>query len=87
MKTDFYSFLLSLSLGIVFILCGTFMILNNLIGYGIRSLTQNQSAISGHLFILIGILFLVVSYFSLSPFGRIRKFIEGSIKKRTKLKK
>ncbi len=63
--------------------------------YGINFLIEDKAIIGRHrdlsiniiggwLLLLIGIIFLYVTYHSLSPFGRFRRFIEGGkTKKKT----
>ncbi|KYG80740.1 hypothetical protein AWN68_16665 [Roseivirga echinicomitans] len=64
------------------------MIINNKVGIGTHRLTQQQTGSGGELLILIGILFLVVTYFTLPPFSLIRKFIDKLFsRKKRKAKK
>jgi hypothetical protein len=46
------------------------------------------SGYGGHFLILVSLIFFVVTYFSLSPFGKIRQFFEGKtvIRKKTNSK-
>lgn len=60
------------------------MIAKNLYAYNVRARYGSYSATGGHLIILVGIIFLIVSYFSLSPFSKIRKFFEGGVKRSKK---
>lgn len=71
-------------LAIIFILWGIKMIATNLVAVGINSRTLFLSGFGGEYLILIGSIFLVVAYYSLSPLGRIRQFFEGSYKHRKK---
>ena len=61
---------------IISISFGIWMIYNDKVGIGTHGLSQQQTGSGGELLILIGILFLVVTYFTLSPFSLIRKFID-----------
>lgn len=48
------------------------MLVNNLSVYGINRRTLMVSGYGGHLIILIGIISLIVTYYSLSPFSKVR---------------
>jgi hypothetical protein len=63
---------------IVFIVAGITMISKNLVAAGVNSRTQSLSGFGGHLLILIGFIFLVVGYYGLSPYSKVRQFFEGS---------
>ncbi|SMD45744.1 hypothetical protein SAMN00777080_4409 [Aquiflexum balticum DSM 16537] len=65
-------FIFPLVLSVLFILLGGVMIVKDLAAYGVNSRTLKLSGLGGHLLILIGIIFLVVTYYSLSPFSWIR---------------
>lgn len=71
----------TLILSLLFIAMGVTMIAKNLVAVGINSRTLQPSGFGGALLILIGIIFLIVSYFSLSPFSKIRQFFEGKVGK------
>ena len=77
----------SLTFALLFIMGGIIMITKDLVAFGLNSRTQMPSGFGGHLLILIGSIFLVVSYYCLSPFGKIRRFFEGGIEKGKKNKK
>lgn len=49
---------------------------------GQHYLTQQQTAVGGYFVIFIGFLSLAIGYFSLSPFNKVREFIEGTRRKR-----
>tara|TARA_R100000005_G_scaffold94915_1_gene74477 strand:- start:604 stop:876 length:273 start_codon:yes stop_codon:yes gene_type:complete len=67
---------------------GLWMIINDKVGIGTHRLTQQPTGSGGELLILIGILFLVVTYFTLHPFSLIRKFIDNLFsRKKRKTKK
>jgi hypothetical protein len=48
------------------------MIVKNLSVYGINRKTLMVSGYGGHLIILIGIISLIVTYYSFSPFSKVR---------------
>jgi len=73
-----------LTLSILFIGGGIVMIAKNLIGVGINSRTLHVSAINGYVLVFIGVIFLLVAYYSLSPFGKIRGFIEKAFRRTKK---
>lgn len=75
-KTKFMDFFPTLLLAVIFILSGVFMIVNNVVAVGINSRTLQSSAIGGWLLIFIGLIFLVVTYYSFSPFSKIRNLFE-----------
>lgn len=77
MKTDHWNYIPTLVGGVLLIIWGIIMLVNDLVGYGVHYLTQQFTAGGGWLLILIGLILLGVSYFSLSPFSKIRKFFEG----------
>jgi len=80
-KSNISTIWISLTLGIGFLIIGIAMITNDLVAVGINR-TMQESGFGGYLLLLIGIVFIVVTYFSLSPFSRIRKFLEDNWKKR-----
>jgi len=63
---------------------GIWMITNNKVGYGTHRLTLQQTGSGGELLILIGVVFLIVTYFTLSPFNPIRKFLDRLLFKKKK---
>lgn len=65
-------FLFPLIMSIMFILMGVAMIVKGMVGIGINSRTKMVSGSGGHLLILAGIIFLVVTYHSISPFSKFR---------------
>lgn len=85
-NSDFFKALPTLSLAILFVTLGIIMAIKNQVVVGINSRTMQFSAVGGYLLIFVGIIFLAVSYFSLSPFGKIRRFFEGVAKKHGKNK-
>jgi hypothetical protein len=83
-------FIFPLLLSVLFILLGGAMIVKELTAYGVNSRTLKLSGLGGHLLILIGVIFLIVTYFSLSPYSWIRnidfKFFNKK-RKRTGIRK
>ncbi len=79
--------ILPLIFSTLFILIGVGMIVKGLVGYGINSRTLMVSGFGGHLLILIGIIFLIVTYFSLSPYSKIRNIDLNFLFKKKELKK
>ena len=53
---------------------------------GIDGRTQQFSTTGGELIILVALIFLIVSYNTLSPFGSIRTFISSILKGKTRKK-
>ena len=86
MKENPWSYFPILLLAVVFISLGIIMIANDLYGVGFREEYNSYSAISGHYLVLAGVLFLIITYFCLSPFNKIRMFVEGGLRKRVKSK-
>ena len=82
MKQSRWEYLPHLFASIVCIVAGIWMILNNKVGIGIDGLTQQLTSGGGPLLILIGFILLGVTYFSLSPFSKLRQFFEGSSKRK-----
>ena len=69
------------SFSIVWIIEGIIFIIEDKAIIGLhRNLSLN--VVGGWLIVLSGIIFLYVSYHSLSPFGKIRSFLEGPGRKR-----
>jgi len=62
------------------------MMVYKLVAVGVNSRTLSPSGVGGELLILVGLIFLVVAYYSLSPFSKIRQFLEGDLKNRNKKK-
>ncbi|SFF99480.1 hypothetical protein [Pontibacter chinhatensis] len=73
-------------LAVVLIIWGIMMIVYNLVAVGVNSRTLSPSGFGGELLILLGLILLVVAYYSLSPFSKIRQFLEGDLKNRNKKK-
>lgn len=73
-------------LAVVSIIWGIKMIVYNLVVVGVNSRTLSSSGFGGELLILLGLILLVVAYYSLSPFSKIRQFLEGDLKNRNKKK-
>ncbi|MEQ8682220.1 MAG: hypothetical protein RID25_20820 [Cyclobacteriaceae bacterium] len=81
-----WDFIFYFFLSILLLLCGIYMLAAGKVIAGVDGLTQQFSATGGELIILMAIIFLVVSYNALSPFGPIRTFITSILnrKKRNK---
>lgn len=73
-------------LAVVLIICGIKMIVYKLGAVGVNSRTLAPSGFGGELLILLGLILLVVAYYSLSPFSKIRQFLKGDLKNRNKKK-
>ena len=82
--TGFLPFLL---LAVLFILGGVTMEVKNQVAVGFSSRTKQFTAVGGYLLIFIGSVFLIVSYYSLSPNSKIREFFEGRISVRNRNKR
>lgn len=54
------------------LLMGGIMLVKNLSAYGVNRRTLMVSGYGGHLLILFGIISFIVTYYSLSPFSKIR---------------
>ena len=83
-KTKFMDVFPTLFLALVFIVTGVVMIVNDLVAVGINSRTLQRSGLGGWLLIFIGFIFLVVTYYSFSPFSKIRNLFEHRKKNRNK---
>ena len=70
---------------IIFTGFGIYLIIRNKYTIGIDHLTQKGTATSGHYFLLFGLIFFVVAYFTLSPYSKVRGFFEN--RRKTKKKK
>jgi phosphotransferase system glucose/maltose/N-acetylglucosamine-specific IIC component len=78
---------LYLVISILLSISGLTMLIGDKAVLGIDYLTQLPSGYSGYFLILIGTIFFVIYYFTLSPFSRIRKFFEGGSKIKSKNRK
>ena len=65
---------------ILLVATGLIMLAFDITKVGSHYLTQQKSAIGGYIVIFIGLVGLLVGYYSLSPLGKIRSFFEGSVK-------
>ncbi|WP_017734088.1 hypothetical protein [Nafulsella turpanensis] len=63
---------------IVFLALGIGMISQDMVAIGVNSRTHSLSGFGGSLLIFVGIIFLVVGYYGLSPFSHLRRIIEKS---------
>ncbi len=69
-----YLFVFPLIVSILFILMGGAMIAKGLVAHGVNSRTLMKTGFDGFYLMFFGIIFLLIIYFSLSPFSRIRNF-------------
>lgn len=83
-KTKISDVLPTLVFAIGFITWGVVMIVKDQVAVGTNSRTLQTTGFGGHLLILIGVVFLYVTYFALSPYSRIRRFFEEGWKKKKK---
>jgi len=79
MKRDCWSFIALLSGSLMLIIWGIIMLFNDLVGVGKHYLTQQLTAGGGWLLILLGVIMLFPTYYSLSPYSKIRRFIEDKL--------
>ena len=82
-KGNLESILVSLGFSLFFLVVGIKMIVEDKVAVGYNRALQ-PSGFGGHLLILAGIISLVVTYFSLSPFGKVRQFFEGRVRVKKK---
>jgi Zn-dependent protease with chaperone function len=80
-ESDFWNYSPFLALAIMFILWGMYMIINENYGSSIDSWSLQYTATGGELLILLGVIFLIVAYYSLSPFSKVREFFEKPVKR------
>lgn len=81
LKTKIEDVLPTLLLGVCSLTGGIVMIAKDLVAIGIDR-TLQKTGFGGYLPILIGIVFLIVTYYSLSPFSKVREFFEKRRKKK-----
>jgi len=74
----------SFLLGAMSIVTGVVMVINHIVVAGINSRTLQYSGFGGYLLILVGIIFLIISYYSLSPYSKIRRFFNKRKKRSQK---
>ena len=74
-------------IAILFLGAGAFMLIRKLIVVGLRGRDNQPTGFGGEYLIFAGVIFLVVAYFSLSPFSPIREFLEGKRQKNKSNKK
>ena len=70
--------------GLLLLAVGVIMLVFDIQKVGQHYLTQQQSAVGGGFVIFVSIVIFIVAYYSLSPFSKIREFIEGNKSKKTK---
>ena len=68
--------LFELIIGLIMIVLGVLMILEGKYIVGRDLLTQQGSVVSGFCLIGVGVIIIWTGYYNLSPFGKIRRFIE-----------
>lgn len=73
--------LLGFIIAAIFLCAGLFMLIRNLVASGVNSRNNQFTGFDGWFLLLFGIIFLAVSYFSLSPFSPMREFFEGNKRK------
>jgi hypothetical protein len=56
---------------------GIWMIVVDRVAVGVSSRTFQPTGFGGHLLIFLGVVFYVIAYYSLSPFSKLREFLEG----------
>src|SRR5688572_12700589 len=78
-----WRYLPTLILSLLFIGVGLYLLMGNLIVVGTDARYPQATANGGEIFLIVGLIFLIVTYFTLSPFSRLRQLIEG----KTKLKR
>lgn len=61
-----------------------YMLVRGLAVAGVSGRALQKTGFGGHLVIFLGVVFLVVAYYSLSPFSKVRRFFEGGLKRRKK---
>jgi len=71
------SALFYLVIGLLLVGSGILMLAFDIVKIGRHYLTQQQGTIGGTIVIFIGLLIVLVGYFSLSPVSKIREFFEG----------
>ena len=86
-KTKFMDVFPTLLFALIFIAAGVVMIVNKLVAVGINSRTLQRSGLGGWLLIFIGLISLVVTYYSFSPFSKVRNLFEHRKKKTRNQKK
>lgn len=86
MKDSKWSFMPTLLLSMLLIIAGVIMIIEKMVGVGFRAMYAKTSGAGGELFIFVGIILLVVTYFSISPFSKFRQLFEGSTRRKKKVK-
>lgn len=81
-KSESKDYPIGLIFGILFIAIGLAWVIKGFYGVGISSWTMKYTATGGELFIFVGLIFLYVSYHSISPYSKYRKFFEGRKKRK-----
>ncbi|WKV11493.1 hypothetical protein [Marivirga harenae] len=69
-------------IGSLLLVAGIIMLVFDITKVGNHYLTQQQSAVGGFFVIFVSLIILIIGYFCLSPFSKIREFIEGTGKRK-----
>ncbi len=80
-KNRFSGFIYFL-MGSLLLIAGILMLAYDIHKVGQHYLTQQQTAVGGLFVIFVSLVILLVGYFSLSPFSKLREFFEGTSSKR-----
>ncbi len=70
--------------GSLLFIAGIIMLIFDINKLGKHYLTQQQTSVGGYFVIFVSLVSIIIGYFSLSPFNKIREYIEGTGKKNTK---
>lgn len=68
--------------GFLFLFTGIIMLVFDTSKVGQHYLTQQQAAVGGYFVIFVSLVLFGTGYFCLSPFSRLREFVEGTRRKR-----
>jgi hypothetical protein len=68
--------------GCLFLVTGIIMLVFDISKVGQHYLTQQQTAVGGYFVIFISLVLFGIGYFCLSPFSKVREFLEGTGRKR-----
>jgi len=77
-KTSIFYFMISSLL----IATGFFSWIHDITKSGKHYLTQQNTVFGGPIIIFLGLIALIIGYYSLSPFGRVRKFFENGLRRK-----
>ena len=79
-KTDLSDIVVDLIFAASFILSGVYLLVNRLVVGGTYARNNQVTGFGGWFLILFGVIFLIIAYYSLSPFSKIRQFFERKSK-------